>query len=91
MHDRQRRLALAGVVLMLSAMAQHDTPVFDTDPPPTPPVEPDAGDCCGEGCVPCIFDIYETALLRYRDDLAQWRLRHPEATGDSPVPGAGNR
>jgi hypothetical protein len=60
------------------------------DPPPTPPVEPDAGDCCGEGCVPCIFDIYETALQRYRDALAQWRLRHPQADADSP-PGAGNR
>lgn len=77
---------------MLSAMSlETDTPAFDNDPPPTPPVEPDAGDCCGEGCVPCIFDIYETALQRYRDELAQWRLRHPEAPGDSPGQGAGNR
>lgn len=77
---------------MLSAMAlKPDAPAFGNDPPPTPPVEPDAGDCCGEGCVPCIFDIYEAALQRYRDELVQWRLRHPEVSGDPPVPGAGNR
>jgi len=60
------------------------------DPPPTPPVEPDAGDCCGEGCVPCIFDLYEEALERYRRDLAQWRQRHPDAA-HFPPDRTGNR
>ena len=48
---------------------------------PQPPVEPEAIDCCGEGCVPCIYDIYERALADYRDALAAWRQRHPEAPG----------
>ncbi|WP_179479981.1 oxidoreductase-like domain-containing protein [Rhodanobacter sp. K2T2] len=46
------------------------------DPPPTRPVEPDAADCCGEGCVPCVFDTYEQALERYRVALAAWHARH---------------
>ena len=49
------------------------------DPLPVRPVEPDAGDCCGEGCVPCVFDSYEQALERYRVALAAWQGRHPEA------------
>jgi hypothetical protein len=53
-----------------------------SDPRPVRPVEPDAGDCCGEGCVPCIFDLYEEALERYKVELAAWLVRHPEA-GDS--------
>jgi hypothetical protein len=53
-----------------------NTPTPD-DPPPVRPVEPDAGDCCGEGCVPCIFDLYEQALDRYKEALAAWRERHP--------------
>lgn len=50
---------------------------FGNDPPPTPPVEPDPGDCCGNGCDPCIFDYYEEARQRYRELLAAWRARHP--------------
>jgi Oxidoreductase-like protein, N-terminal len=46
------------------------------DPPPTPPVEPDAADCCGEGCTRCVFDIYEEARARYDESIAAWRLRH---------------
>jgi hypothetical protein len=48
------------------------------DPPPQRPVEPDAADCCGEGCVPCIYDLYEEALERYKLALAAWQARHPE-------------
>jgi hypothetical protein len=47
------------------------------DPPPVPPVEPDPGDCCGNGCDPCIFDYYEEARQHYRERLAAWRARHP--------------
>lgn len=55
--------------------------VKDDDPKPQPPVEPDALDCCGEGCVPCIYDIHERAMERYREALAAWLARHPEASG----------
>lgn len=45
------------------------------DPPPVRPAEPDAADCCGEGCVRCIYDIHDEKLERYRVALAQWRAR----------------
>lgn len=55
-----------------------DTP---DDPCPQAPVEPDPADCCGEGCVPCVYDRYEAALERYRAALAAWQTRHPDITG----------
>jgi len=53
-------------------------PVPDpADPPPVRPTEPDAADCCGEGCTRCVYDLYEEALERYRAALAAWQARHP--------------
>jgi hypothetical protein len=53
-------------------------PVPDpADPPPVRPTEPDAADCCGEGCTHCVYDLYEEALERYRVALAAWQARHP--------------
>ncbi|MEO5622101.1 MAG: oxidoreductase-like domain-containing protein [Dokdonella sp.] len=46
------------------------------DPPPPRPLEPDPADCCGEGCVNCVFDSYEVALERYRTELDVWRERN---------------
>ncbi len=60
--------------------------IDDNDPPPSKPPEPDALDCCGEGCVPCIYDLYEQALERYRDELAAWQQRHPERQAPSTNP-----
>lgn len=34
---------------------------------PPKPEEPLTSDCCGSGCTPCIFDIYE-------EDLRKWEL-----------------
>jgi hypothetical protein len=48
------------------------------DPPPTPPLRPDAGDCCRGGCDPCVFDLYEDELARYEAALESWKKRHPE-------------
>jgi hypothetical protein len=46
------------------------------DPPPEPPVRPCADDCCRSGCDPCVFDLYNEALERYRTALAAWQKRH---------------
>ena len=54
----------------------------DEDPPPVPPVRPENDECCGGGCVPCIFDLYEEARERYEAALAAWKARHPGRTPD---------
>lgn len=59
----------------------HDGPI--DDPRPQPPVEPEAIDCCGEGCVPCIYDHYDSAVSAYREALTAWLERHPEAGGEA--------
>ena len=39
-------------------------------------------ECCKGGCEPCVFDRYSDALERYREALAAWLERHPEADPD---------
>ena len=34
-------------------------------PLPPPPREPDLDECCGNGCDPCVFDLYEQRLERW--------------------------
>ena len=62
-------------------------PSANSDPPPRRPAEPDPADCCGEGCVNCVYDVYEVALERYQAALKAWRARHPEIDGDDPGDG----
>lgn len=53
-----------------------EPPAHDaSDPPPVCPAEPNAADCCGEGCVRCIYDIHEEKMERYREALERWRIR----------------
>ena len=47
------------------------------DPQPQPPVQPALEDCCRSGCTPCVFDLYEDAMERYRVQLAAWQMRQP--------------
>lgn len=49
------------------------------DPRPQPPEAPGPNECCGSGCPLCVLDLYADELARYREQLAQWRLRHPDA------------
>jgi hypothetical protein len=51
----------------------------DPDPMPQPPPQPDLDACCGNGCEPCIFDLYDIEMDRYRQSLRAWRERHPDA------------
>ena len=54
-------------------------PVPDPDPRPMPPEEPGPNECCGSGCPLCVLDLYADELARYRQALAEWRQRHPQA------------
>ena len=44
-----------------------------------PPEEPGPNECCGSGCPLCVLDLYADELARYRQALAEWRQRHPQA------------
>ncbi|MEO7936593.1 MAG: oxidoreductase-like domain-containing protein [Dokdonella sp.] len=50
---------------------------------PQVPAEPDPADCCGSGCVRCIFDLHEDAVLRYREALAKWEKQLFDRGADS--------
>jgi hypothetical protein len=47
------------------------------DPRPLPPEKPLPGDCCGDGCVMCVNDVYEQQLEDYEAALAAWKARNP--------------
>jgi hypothetical protein len=47
----------------------------DDDPRPDPPERPDNDACCHSGCDPCIFDLYDAAMERWRAELAAWERR----------------
>jgi len=53
-------------------------PMAPTDPRPAPPVRPSREDCCRGSCDPCIFDIYDQALDRYRSELRAWEERQAQ-------------
>jgi hypothetical protein len=53
----------------------------DDDPRPTPPIRPDPEDCCHSGCDPCVFDLYDEEVERYRAALAAWEARHAGRAG----------
>ncbi|HEU5435513.1 MAG TPA: oxidoreductase-like domain-containing protein [Telluria sp.] len=61
-------------------MASRDA---ENDPRPQPPVQPQLEDCCGSGCVVCVFDAYEMAKERYLARLGAWRTRHPDAANSA--------
>lgn len=45
---------------------------------PQPPEKPDPNDCCGGGCTPCIFEIYNEELAKYEIELLEWKRRQEE-------------
>ena len=64
-----------------------DAPVHAPDPRPVAPEPPLPSDCCESGCDPCVYDSYSEALQYYRERLAAWQARHPDAgADDGPAP-----
>ncbi|GIX36029.1 MAG: hypothetical protein KatS3mg126_1808 [Lysobacteraceae bacterium] len=63
-------------------MSRSSDPV--DDPRPVPPEPPLPGDCCDSGCDPCVHDTYAEQLAGYREQLAAWLRRHPEAAQPPP-------
>lgn len=51
---------------------------------PPAPEAPDPDACCGSGCDPCIFDIHEQRLERWRRRCEQ--LRTAARDGDRATP-----
>ncbi|WCJ43533.1 hypothetical protein M5689_024266 [Euphorbia peplus] len=39
----------------------------ETKLPPPPPEKPEPGDCCGSGCVSCVWDVYYEQLEAYNN------------------------
>ena len=52
---------------------RHPTLEPPRPPAPVPPVRPGNDECCRSGCTPCVFDLYEEALERYRIALEKYR------------------
>ncbi|XP_047046940.1 NADH-cytochrome b5 reductase-like [Lolium rigidum] len=50
-------------------------------PAPEPPEKPLPGDCCGSGCVRCVWDIYYDELQDYQKALAAHEAAR-EPSGD---------
>lgn len=51
----------------------------DSDPRPQPPEPPLPSDCCDGGCDRCVYDLYADEVDDYKQRLAPWRERHPDA------------
>jgi len=45
---------------------------------PPEPEPPDPSDCCGSGCVRCVYDLYDDALAQWRRLVAE-RSAPPES------------
>lgn len=59
---------------MPSARSERDAePRAMAEPTPLPPrpEPPDPADCCGSGCVRCIFDLYDDQLRAWRQAVAE--------------------
>lgn len=45
------------------------------DPMPEAPIPPSDEACCGSGCEPCVWDLYQEELREYREKLVAWQVR----------------
>jgi len=51
-------------------------PPPEDDLEPVPPTPPEPYECCQSGCIPCVYDLYNDEMDRYREALKAWRERH---------------
>jgi cytochrome-b5 reductase len=55
---------------------------------PPHPRKPEEWECCGSGCVPCVFDIYEQDVKNWKERLTSAEREVPTISDDcclSPV------
>lgn len=52
---------------------------------PEPPEPPSDNECCGNGCDPCVWTVYQTAMNDYRQALARWQQRYPAGPENNDV------
>lgn len=43
--------------------------------PPIKPIEPAYDECCGQGCLRCVFDIYYEKLEKYEQEMEEYKKR----------------
>ncbi|CAL8988806.1 unnamed protein product [Prunus brigantina] len=69
-------------------------PVKEAAPPPPPPEKPEPGDCCGSGCVRCVWDVYYDELDEYnklykkRSSCRRGNMRRLELLGGAAIAAA---
>ena len=51
------------------------------DPRPEEPVEPDLNECCGNGCEPCVLDIYAEERRSWQQAVKAWEERQRARAG----------
>ena len=52
---------------------------------PKKPWEPYPDECCGRGCVPCVYDIYDDNLSKYEYNLKTFKTRCKEACAELQI------
>ncbi|XP_041358225.1 NADH-cytochrome b5 reductase-like [Gigantopelta aegis] len=50
---------------------------------PLKPVQPSDEDCCGNGCVPCVFDIYDEEVKIWERECKRIRRKVKQNSGDA--------
>lgn len=50
---------------------------------PCKPEKPSDTDCCGSGCIPCVFDIYEQEIKIWERECS--RLRNKAVPGEDDM------
>ncbi|WP_394778566.1 oxidoreductase-like domain-containing protein [Undibacterium sp.] len=76
---------------MPPSLPSSSTSSSTADPRPVPPVQPELEDCCNSGCTHCVFDVYEDAMDRYRDEVLAWEQRNAAKAAEKETAPASTR